>query len=229
MIKTAVSHRRARQTSLSPTFAEVASAPTARGNGLYAKRAGGAAVKCENFPNLSEHRGGAVSPAWPEKTRTPRLSGRGVAGLSRRHFNGLPFRQLTESGSISAGRRVGIVLRVLTLLHGGCSLNECAVVMQESVGTLHRFLCLYSKGGLLGLIPGASTGRRTVAERLSLTTDEIARIAALVTSAGSVQRACQVFAGKRGVRRDVAEYLSTHHRISAKLRAAIVAARKASK
>lgn len=206
--------------SLPPSFAEGKAAFSRAGKGKGADdaaRAGILRVASQAAPRGAVHRTTAAGVV-------ARRSGVLPAGLKRADFNGLPFRRMTAAGCKVAGRRIAAVLRCLALIRQGHSLNGAARKMGEPVGNLHSWLSKYSKGGFPNVIPGASTGRRSIVGIYQIATAELVAIAELAETRG-IDAACREYAARPDTRPELARYFQTRPRVPAVLRAAINKAR----
>ena len=167
----------------------------------------------------SDHcgRAGCSSPARSASSRTIPLP----AGLTRRKLKSLPLAKFTTYGCKLFGRHVAIVTRGLALLAEGHSLNQAAHAQGAPVVTLFRLLHAFATGGIWALLPGKSTGRKSLITTLGITSAELAQLANLTKEKGSFPAACRAMAKMPGTRPELAEQLHRGNRIARSIPAAI--------
>lgn len=162
-------------------------------------------------------RAGYSSPARSASSRTIPLP----AGLTRRKLKSLPLAKLTPYGCKLFGRHVEIATRGLALLAEGHSLNQAAHAQGAPVVTLFRLLHAYATGGIWALLPGKSTGRKSLITTLGITPAEISQLAELAKQEGSIPAACRAMAKMLGTRPELAAHLRRGDRIARSIPAAI--------
>lgn len=102
----------------------------------------------------------------------------------------------------------------MALLAEGYSLNQAAHALGAPVVTLFRLLRAYATGGIWALLPGKSTGRRTLITTLGITPAEISQLAELTKQEGSFAAAYRAMSKMLGTRQELAEQLHRGNRIA---------------
>lgn len=120
-------------------------------------------------------------------------------------------------------RRAAIVRKALPLLRAGRSMRAAALRCGEPIGNVWRYVRAFQGGGAAALVPGISTGRRSVADKVKLTKAEAIAIAAL-SPQGNIPAACRAYLESPDCRAELRPALTG--RISLSVREAITASMK---
>lgn len=147
-----------------------------------------------HFPSSTPGSEGLISPEIDEQTETSRLGV--LADVSAHDAGSTPTgvddgMHYTDAQLATANERERIVLQCIALRDKGVSLRSMMLHLHYPIACLSVWIRAYEREGLLGLIPGKSTGRP---RNFNLTADETARLQRLHLEKGSFPLAVEWFA-----------------------------------